>query len=369
MKELIELTEEFAKRIADMENQRKKIGEFLREINATIDISLGADIFENKIFIPVSKSNLENNKIAGVDGGLVKHSLHGIDIMLLRAIGVIFNYKNDKLETADYYPDALPSPIPHIVFDPFSDIEFELNSNMERQATEVNTAREAIEKFSPDIMLLNGSVVPHYTERPAEHSLLFPTYARMIDSYEQLFKTAKEKWTVLAGIIEDSRGIRFCELINQKILIAAKGSVATDVKILLNKTKDSNLLSYALQLNERTFVFKYSSQPENHPILREFGSQVANQIFTFYLKTAEFDRPIRIDFIAEKDVVNTANKLASVLLALVGHSGYGMPSVLIEADQRAKLSEKDLETFYLDLVNKAGNIPSLFLQRREQRPF
>ena len=52
-----------------------------------------------------------------------------------------------------------------------------------------------------------------------------------------------------------------------------------------------------------------------------------------------------------------------------GHSGYGLPAVLIEADQRAKLSEKDLDMFYFDLVNKIGNVSSLFRMRREMRPF
>jgi hypothetical protein len=365
MKELIELTEQFAKRILDIENQRKKIGEFLRDLNSKVEIQLGTDTFENKIFIPVLNNNLENKRIAGVDGGLVKHSLHGMDIMLLRAIGVIFNFKNNKLENVDYYPDALPSPIPYVLLDPFSDIEFEINSNMTRQTTETTVARETIEKFSPDVLLLNGSVVPHYTERPAEHSLLFSTYTKMIDSYKQLIKNAKEKGRILAGVIEDSRGTRFSEVVNQKLV----KDVSAEAKLLLNRTKDSNLLSYALQLNERTLVFKYSSNPENHPILKEFGTQIANQIFTLYLKTAEFDRPIRIDFFTEKNPVEIANKISSILLSLTGHSGYGMPSVLIEADQRAKLSEKDLETFYLDLINKAGNIPGLFNLRRNQRPF
>lgn len=368
MKELIELTEEFAKRIIQIETQRKKIGDFLRETNSNTEMPLGKDTFETKIFIPAAATNLENTRIAGIDGGLVKHNLHGMDIMLLRAIGVVFDYKKNRLDSVDYFPDALPSPIPHMVLDPFSDIEFEMNSNMERLITEISNATQTIEKFSPDILFLHGSIVPHYTEKPSSTSLLFPTYSRMIDAYQQLLKTSKEKGTILAGVIEDSSGTRFCEVVHERIL-SAKVSIDSSIKLLLNKTKDSNLLSYALHLNERTFIFKYSPQPENHPILREFGPEAANQIFTFYLKTAEFDRPIRIDFFTEKNAIEIANRLSSILLSLAGHSGYGMPSILIEADQRAKLSEQDLETFYLDLINKAGNLPGLFLQRRDQRPF
>jgi hypothetical protein len=363
MKELAELTEEFAKIISNLENQRKRTGEFLKELNSST-LALGDEILENKLIIPVKQSGLENLTIAGVDGGLVKHSLHGIDIMLIRPVAALFVYKNNKLSDVQYYPDSLPSPIPKIVFDPFSDLEFEINSNMERQVAEVNAAAEAIEKFRPEILLMHGSIVPHYTERPASNSLLFVTYQRMIDAYKKLFATAQKNNTVLAGVVEDSRGVRFCEIIN-KILAESKKELTPETKILLSKTKDTNLLAYTLQLGERTLIFKYSPDSKNHPVLREFTPQ----IFSFYFKSAEFDRPIRIDFLGNTNPTETANRISSAILSTAGHSSYGIPAVLIEADQRAKLSENDIETFYLDLINKAGNLSALFLQRREQRPF
>ncbi|HKZ45573.1 MAG TPA: DNA double-strand break repair nuclease NurA [archaeon] len=368
MKEFIELTEEFSRRIEEMENQRKKLGDFLREVSSSTNLPPDRDIFEEKIILPMENLDLANMKIAGVDGGLVKHTLHGLDIMLLRAVGVIFYYKDGKLEKVDYHPDAIPSPNPRIFFDPFTDLEFEINSNYERQLTEVKNATEVIDKFEPDILFLNGSVVPHYTERPPEHSLLFPTYKKLIEAYANLFKKCEEKKTALAGVIEDSRGTRFCEVINEKLMLKIPNELV-EIKLLLNKTKDTNLLTYALKLKERSFLFRYSSSPDQHPILKEFGGKIANSIFCFYLKTAEFDRPIRVDFLAEKDFTKIANFISSILLSLSGHSSYGMPSVLIEADQRAKLSEKDLEMFYLDLINRAGNLPGLFTLRREQRPF
>ena len=367
MKELIELTEEFSKRIMEIENQRKKLGNFLREVNSSTALPLGREVFEGKLIQAVEKANLEDMKIAGVDGGLVKHSLHGIDLMLLRAAGVLFYYKNNRLSKVEYHPGAFPSPIPKVVFDPLTNLEFEINSNYERQLIEVNNARGIIEKFEPDILFLDGSIIPHYTDRPAEHSHLFPTYKKLIDAYTELFYKALEKGTILAGVIEDSRGTRFCDVINQVIM--AKIQEAADIKLLLNRTKDTNLLTYALKLNERSLIFRYSTFPEQHPVLKEFGGKIANSIFSFYIKTAEFDRPIRVDFLAQRDFIKTANTISSILLALTGHSSYGIPSVLIEADQRAKLSEKDLELFYLDLINKAGNLPGMFTLRREQRPF
>jgi len=367
MKELIELTDLCAKRIADMEEKKKKIGDFLKEVNSSTNLTLGTEIFEEKVIIPIKKIELDGLKVGGIDGGLVKRSLHGIDIMLLRAVGVIFGYKDGKLTDTEYFPDAFPSPVPKVVFDPFSDVELEMNSNMERQMMEIGTAKEVVEKFKPDILFLNGSIVPHYSDRPAKNSVLNLSFEKMIESYIGLYSAIKHSDTILAGVVEDSRGTRFCEVVNQKILEGIQN--IESVKVLLETTRDSSLLSYVLGQGERSFVFKYSANPENHPVLKEFGGQTANQVFSFYAKTAEFDRPVRVDFLADKGINSIANKISSVLLALAGHCSYGIPSVIIEADQRAKLSEKDLDMFYIDLINKVGNLPGLFNLRREQRPF
>lgn len=369
MKDFLEMTDEIAKRISETENQRSKIGKFLREVNSATDLPFGAEIFEGKMFQKIKPVALDGLRVGGVDGGLVKQTLHGIDLILTRAVGVLFEFRGDKLSDAQYYPQSIPSPIPNIVVDPFSNLEFEVNSNIERMITEATTAAEFVQKFQPEILFMHGSIVPHYTEKPSKTSLLFPSYQRMIDAYTHLFSVCKESNTILAGVIEDSRGTRFCEIATSQLISKAEGEIASNIKIILNQTKDTNLLSYALQQEERTLIFKYSSNPESHPILNEFGGQVANQIFSFYLRTAEFDRPIRVDFLANQGLTPIANKISSILLPLCGHAGYGIPSVLIEADQRAKLSEEDLEMFYQDLINKTGNIPGMFLQRRGDKTF
>jgi len=361
MKEFIELTENLAKLISDIEAKRKKVGEILRMIST---IAVDEDILEEKIILKVQPAKAEL-ELAGVDGGLVKKSFHGIDLMLLRAVGVIFSYKDGKLDKVEYYPNSIPTPEPRVVVDPFSELEFEVNSNIERQIKEVTIAKETIEKYEPEILLMHGSVIPHYTFVPDKSSLIFASYRNMIKAYQQLFDTVKKRKTILAGVIEDSRGTRFCEIVSEKILPKQKKSLSAAVKLTLLRTKDSNLLTYALQKGERTFVFPYSSKQKKHPILREFPS---DQIYSFYLKPVEFDRPIRIDFLGDKGV-SVADRLSSILVGLSGHEGYAVPSVLVEADQRAKLTEKDLELFYFDLVNRVGNLPGLYTKRREQRPF
>ncbi len=366
MKEFIEITDVIAKIIGEMENQRKIVGDFLRESDSFTSLTKTDDILEEKIIFPIVPCDLHNINVAGVDGGLVKKSFHGIDLMLLRAVAVIFSYRDNKLSTVEYYPDAIPTPEPKTVLDPFSDIEFEVNSSIERLIKETTTAREAIEKFEPDFMLLNGSIVPHYIYVPEKGTILYENYRRMIESYNKLFDAVKQRKTILAGVIEDSRGVRFCELLNSIFLTHVHPNAPTELKIVLNRTKDSNLLTYVLKKGERSFVFPFSSDADKQHILKELDAR--KQISSFYLKTAEFDRPVRVDFLADKPV-EIADKISSVLLSCCGHESYGIPTVIIEADQRAKLSENDLEMFYFDLINKTGNISSLFEKRRNQRPF
>jgi len=337
MKDFIDATQEIARRVIETERKRKEIAEIIRN---------------NKPFFAAHENNLDKIKIAGIDGGIIKKNLYGVDLLLLRTAGVVFHFDNGKLSSTEYYPQPIPSPIPQASFDPFSDIEFQLHANMKRQIAEVRTACEVVEKFSPDILLLHGSIVPHYTSKA--EGILLQTYDEMIAAYKKLFSHSHK--TLIAGIVEDSRGKRFCDVISQQVLLNS------EQQILLENTKDTNILTYLLKLKERTFSFPYAEK--NHFILKEF-SDFSEKISTFYMCTAEFDRPIRIDFLGNE---SEAEKISSLVLPLVKNSSYGIPSVLIEADQRAKLSDRDFDIFFSDLINKVGRLPAVFELRREDRP-
>lgn len=335
MKDFIEATEEIAKKVIETEQKRKEIAEIIRKENH---------------FKQVAENDLEKIAVAGIDGGIIKKNMHGMDLLLLRTAGVVFFFENGKLKEAKYFPQPIPEPVPQASFDPFSDIEFQLHANMKRQIAEVNTAIEVAEKFSPDILLVHGSIVPHYTSKA--EGLLLQTYEEMIAAYKKLFSQK----VLLAGVVEDSRGKRFCDVISEKV------KLNSEQQILLQKTRDTNILTYLLKLGERTFAFPYAEK--NHFILKEFP-EFAERISTFYMRTAEYDRPIRIDFLGSED---EAEKISSIVLPLVKNSEYGIPSVLVEADQRAKLSDKDFDIFFSDLINKVGRLPAMFELRRNERP-
>jgi len=358
---------EIIDKISYLETRRIKIGNFLKEINDSFKIGPNEEIWEEKIINRVPVHKFKRVNVLGIDGGIVKHSLHGLDLMLMRTIGVNFEYSNGKLMKSEYYPSPNPIPNPRIIFDSFSDLELNSCYNFERQIMEISTTIECIQKFKPDITLLDGSVIPHYVVKP-DNPVLDKYYQTLIDAYKRMFEVAEKSGTILAGVIEDSRGVKFCDILLRRIVSRVKSDFKNELKLVLEKTKDSNLLYYVLKKRERTCVFNYSQRPDIHPILKEF-EKIRNSLWSFYVKTVDFDRPLRVDFICFEDVVETANKISSLLIQTSGHSGYGLPAVLIEADQRVRLSEKDLNMFYSDLLNRIGNVSTLFKMRREMRPF
>ncbi len=354
MNQLIPKIQEVADRISDIEGKRKKLAEFLKNVKTDVRLSK-----------PAGSSDLDDMKISAVDGGIVKRSLHGFDFVLARGVGVCFSYKNGKVYKVDYHPDKMPIP-EFFVMEALSDLEWVHTTSIVRQRVEIRTAIEAIDKFRPDLLLLDGSIIPHYQDRPAKSSKIHGSYEEMVSLYKRLFEACLSRNVMLAGVVEDSRGTKFCDIVNERILSKVKHASVPELKEILERTRDTNLLYWILQEGERTDVFPYSEKTKEHPVMKDF-QEFSDKIFSFYMKTAKFDRPIRIDFLGDK---NLAGKFASVIFSISSHhSGYGLPSVLIEADQVAKLAEDDIDNIYEQVLTQTGSLPSIFRLRRDMRPF
>jgi hypothetical protein len=351
---LIPRIQEIAERISKIEGKRKKLAEFLKSVKSDVKLSERVEAFD-----------INDMKISAVDGGIVKRSLHGFDFVLARGVGVCFCYRNGRIEKVDYYPDKMPTP-ELFVLEALSDLDWVHTTSIVRQRVEIRTAIEMAEKLKPDILLLDGSIVPHYQDRPARTSKVYQSYGEMISLYKKLFGKCLSENVLLAGVVEDSRGTRFCDIVNERILSKVSHSSVPGLKGILENTRDTNLLYWILNEGERTDVFPYSEKAREHPVMKDF-EEFAGKIHSFYMKTARFDRPIRIDFLGEKE---QAEKFASVIFSISSHhSGYGLPSVLIEADQVAKLAEDDIDNIYEQVLTQTGSLPSIFRLRRDSRPF
>jgi len=340
-------------KLRELEWRRERFAEIIKNNRSNI-------LLDGKpLFREVSPASV-NGKIAAVDGGLLHRNLHGFDLVLGKALGAIFEYKDTNLLNAEYYPDPFPTPTPYPIYKPLSSRDSEIMAQILRQGLEIHTAQEIAQNYDIHTLLLDGSIIPHSSSRPYDDSEIKEEFAKLLESYKNLFKTCQEKNIQLAGIVEDSRGRRFGDILSKTLTEDMQD------EDLLSTTNDTNLLYYMLNKSERTADFPFSDHTKKHPILRGLG-EWAKSVRTFYLRPTTMDRPLRIDFLSS---TTEPTKLASELLPICSANElYGIPTPIIEADARAHLSQNEIDMVYNQLMDRTGPIPSIMKLRRDMRPF
>lgn len=352
--ELRKLVEE----VNNLHSQRK------RAVQALHSSAMGLNAFdalESGLRLPVAAAT-PNAKIAAVDGGLLAQEFHGIDLFLARACGVCFAYYNGIVREYDYHPSPLPAYSVRYS-EALQRHEFSWYSSLVRLESELTCAVAAAKKFSPRMLLLDGSIVPQVGDRPSRESLVYEDYERVLEKFKELYALSREKGFWLAGVIKDSRGRHFLDL-----LIKSAGGDLLEFSKALQKTNDTTFLYVFLSPNERTPAFKYSSAASEHFVLRDLG-EWSKKIASFYVKPVAFDRPLRVDFLLP-DEASEISEIASLVNALSqGNREYAYPAVLIEADLRAALGPSELEFVSSALLTHLGRAPDLLALRRNSRPF
>ncbi|RLG71481.1 MAG: hypothetical protein DRO11_04380 [Methanobacteriota archaeon] len=303
-------------------------------------------------------------KVSGVDGGIVSRSFYNVDLVMTRAVATVFRYADSgKLVETSYYPSALAPPKLDIFFDPIATPDFEVLKSLTRVHEEVALAREVAENNPDlDLLILDGSIVPQYSDKPSKRSTLNKLYEKVIKEHRGLFKACENHGIALAGVVEDSRGARLLTLI--KKVFSGELDVPSGLR-------DVTLLNHVLKYGEMSFVFPFASAPGDYPPLADLGEAWAPKIYSFYAKLAEYDLPTRVDFLSKSKTLDDrdVNDLASSLLFLSSHHrDYGIPSVLVEANSRAELSEQEMERICLTIMDRLGDPNMLKQLRRNRRP-
>ncbi len=337
--------------IQAVETRRQEDADQLREEVGDLSFS---DAAEDAFIHPVDRASPADMTAAGVDGGLARTTFHGIDVILRRAVAAIFHYSDGDLETAEYVPEKSPAPdVDHITRNA-SRPEVNRLASLLRLDAETGAAQEAVD--AADLLLLDGSLLPQMQDRPDEDADLFDRYDDLLDQYRDLYDAAEENDTRLVGVVEDSRSSRMCTVLRD-------GGASQE---LVADGRDTVLLSYLLDAGERTLVTRYSDAAP--PALQDLG--VGEHIHVFYLRPVAKDRPVRIEFYAPENPVQRADEIASRLLGLCGAgSSYGIPPVLIEADQRAKLDSNEVDLLAKRIAARLAHLPAADSRRRDRRPF
>ena len=381
------ILDKIAEQISKIEKNRSDFNKILKSVKEIINFnilpeSLTKNLWGSRLSEKVNPSNLNGLKIVGVDGGLISKSFHGIDIVVTRAVAALFTYNQDK-PYVKYYPSNYQFPIIKTSCDPFSNIESELFSNLERINAEIDVSL-GILKENPDIILLDGSILPQLRERTGLNSSLNNRYNIIVKKYEQLFNECVEKNVFLAGCIKDTRSYHFLTIIAQLLPIfinkypKLREILNSDYnyRTLLLENRDCDFLYRLLDVGERSLIFDYHDFDNKLPkVFSIFNNYWVEKIKIFYLKSVLYDLPARIEILVpesnDKNIISICNQIASIILPLSNHHfEFAVPTVLIEADARAKMSEADLDLVYDSLSDKLGkDSPILFKLRRNRRPF
>ena len=326
----------------------------------------GFDLAEEQLTYRVPRW-VPEGKIAGVDSGFVAKRLASVDLVLIRAVGVLFDYSAGKMSSAKYYPNFFSFPEPHLSAGSLEQDEAEQSKSLMRLHQEVSAAKKLIELHSPKYLFIDGSIVPQYQDKPRKDSSLGRDYSGIISEFESLYSLAEKSGTVLVSTVEDSRGSRFRQMLQDEILPHAKVTGPES----LDGFFDSAFLDYFLDVGERSCAFTYTKNIDQHPVLHDFSSAWSRRIYGLYLKPSPFDRPLRVEFLCGdvSAVGKMADEVSSVALALSSfHREYAYPSVLIEADLRAKLRNDEIEIISNKILDKLGSSVKLRM-RRDNRPF
>ncbi|MFH0737158.1 MAG: DNA double-strand break repair nuclease NurA [Candidatus Micrarchaeota archaeon] len=275
-----------------------------------------------------------------VDGGLLAYRLHGHDIVAVRAAGVNFVYDGSVLNSFSYHPGRTPKSEVHIR-SALDEHEANVLRSLLRLRCELSCAIMCLERYSPAILLLDGSLWTVPSDQPGAGSALAPLHEEVVGLYKKLFAGCHIRKTMLAGVVKDSRSKRLAESLGFPC-------------------SDTVLASYLLEKGERTSSMPYSDKAQKEP------AGPAQRLKVFYIKPSENDLPLRIEHLAQDGASGDgSDEAASVILSLSSISdAFAYPAILIEADMRAAMDPSEAERLQADI--SALDIRPL---RRDSRPF
>ena len=296
---------------------------------------------DKELFIPVKTEKI-NYSVAAVDGGLVSERFHGSDMFMGKAVSVLFEYSDSKISLCRYFPQKFPPSVLDAKLG-LDEHESQVCSSLFRLNMEIKTAIETAGKFSPDVLLFDGSLIPLPNDIPNKESAIYPEYNKVLALYAELYETCKGKCNLI-GVIKDTRSRRLVK----------------ELGINEENISDSSFANFLLRKGERTCIFPYAK--EDTPAtaeLKKFG-----KVYSFYIKPSDFDLPLRIEFVN----YNNSERIPIIMNSLSTISeNYAYPASLIEADLCAAMDPLEMEKIKSELSSLLGSM--LRPLRRSSRPF
>ncbi len=370
--------------IERVETTKSRFGKAMREIKHEIDLgkypALVIDTLETRFTTRIVPTQLDGLRIAGIDGGLSRKRFNAMDLLLTRAIAVIFHFQSDGGPIVDFFPDAFPEPNAKLVMLSMSGQELDQLASLERIAEELKVAISAVDEFHVDIVLMDGSLIYHPRDRPPVGSATESKFQEVLALYRQLYNKMARKRAMLVGIVKDSRSTRVTKMLGDLLPHLLRKSdlyekmQGIDYRWLVKISRDCDLLDTFLEEGERTFIFRYTNEiKQSVSTLPADLVPWASSIWVTYLKTARDDLPLRIEVMVKSEGVEGIGQLDRALSAILPlsyqHPEFGLPTPILEADARAKISNNETRLVIDRLLALSGLTYSTIEKRRARNPF
>ncbi len=303
-----------------------------------------------EFFRPVKPANV-SGRFGAVDGGLLSEEYQGFELIVVRAVGVRYTYANGRLVGVDYFPSPIPDPKLFTYDMPVEEENVGPLRSLTRLLVEIGTALDFVRTVDLDYVFLDGSILPQLVDKPRGRANgVHELYESVLDRYRKLYTECKRRNVVLAGVVKDSKGNRLASHLNGPPL------------------RDTVWLKHAMRVGEMTVPIPYAERPEDQATLQDLGEGIAKNVWIFYLKASDYDRPFRVEFYS--DDPSLGEHLASVLLPLSSvNRTFTIPPFLLEADIRARLGKRSLAYVREYLEKRLGVEYNLFRMRGANKPF
>jgi len=376
------VVQKIAEQVQALEDRRNGFAALLRavrlDINLRTELPLARQqILEDHLAVQVKPTDLTGLRVCGVDGGLLRKSLRGIELVVTRAHATIFEYPTSGRVSAEYFPNVPTPPLVKAELDPISWHEAELNASLERLKAELQVAITVQDHYTSELILLDGSLGSQISDRPSPDSPFTAKYQEVQSLYGDLYRKSEERGTLLAGIVKDSRSNHFVRVLGELLphLIRRDPKLAplleVDYRSVLKSSYDTDFFFRVLDVGERSAAFRLPDPQLEKAKDTVESARTPYNIACFYFRTAKYDHPFRVEVLtASHDPLSIVNKVSAILMPMSSsNEEFGLPAVLIDADSRARLIERDLDFLYRQLAQRIGLPASLLKLRRDRMPF
>ena len=339
----------------------------------------------------VHSSNIRGLNIVSVDGSSVAKNFMNVDFSFLKAIAVKYYFYENHIANIKFYPD-LSGFNYYSVQGNYINREEEViqdKINMDMKFMELDLLNNMI-KYSNsdniDLIIIDGSIVITpinllFSQDPE----ISKQYDELLKEYHKLYLNCKERGIILIGSIKDTRTSSLCHLLKDSIQLLKPSEsnlsdfIKSNYRQIINYFSDLDLFNKILNKSERTCIFNCKRDIDkirDTGIKKEIPYYFPLSFYAFYLKTAKYDTPCRIEFFMEENhslekAAEKADLISSIILPISNlNKHYGLPIPQIEAHKRAVFKPDEINLLFNSLsrsLNEHG--VELLEKRRNRRPF